>query len=150
MLEGDLDAHLDYNKHEWRKEDNIRNGYTSKKIKTSYGEDEIKVPRDREGSFNPMLIPKRKSMAEGIENVIISIYAKGMSVSGIENQIREVYEFEVSQSTISRIIDAITSDIVAWQNRPLEAVYLIVWLDGIIFKVREFLKVNKTICFNRY
>lgn len=146
MLEGELDAHLDYNKHDKRKEDNARNGYSSKKIRTSYGEDEIKVPRDREGSFNPMIIPKRKSMVEGLENVIISLYAKGMSVSDIEEQIREVYNFDVSQSTISRITDAVSADIVAWQNRPLEAVYLIVWLDGIVFKVREGSKViNKTI-----
>ncbi|MDM1409043.1 transposase, partial [Myroides sp. DF42-4-2] len=137
MLEGELDAHLDYDKHDSRKGDNTRNGYSSKKIKTSYGEEEIKVPRDRDASFNPMIIPKRKSMVEGLENVIVSLYAKGMSVSDIEEQIREVYNFDVSQSTISRITDAITSDIVAWQNRPLEPVYLIVWMDGIVFKVRE-------------
>jgi len=146
MLEGELDAHLDYDKHDLRKQENVRNGYSSKKIKTSYGEEEIKVPRDRDASFNPMLIPKRKSMVEGLENVIVSLYAKGMSVSDIEEQIREVYNFDVSQSTISRITDAITSDIVAWQNRPLEPVYLIVWMDGIVFKVREGSKViNKTI-----
>lgn len=85
-------------------------------------------------------------MVEGLENVIVSLYAKGMSVSDIEEQIREVYNFDVSQSTISRITDAITSDIIAWQNRPLEPVYLIVWMDGIVFKVREGSKViNKTI-----
>ena len=85
-------------------------------------------------------------MVEGVENVIVSLYAKGMSVSDIEEQIRDVYEFDVSQSTISRITDAIASDIVAWQNRPLEPVYLIVWMDGIVFKVREGSKViNKTI-----
>jgi len=146
MLEGELDAHLDYDKHDLRKQENVRNGYSSKKIKTSYGEEEIKVPRDRDASFNPMLIPKRKSIFEGLENVIVSLYAKGMSVSDIEEQIREVYNFDVSQSTISRITDAITSDIVAWQNRPLEPVYLIVWMDGIVFKVREGSKViNKTI-----
>ena len=146
MLEGELDAHLDYDKHNRRKEENARNGYSSKKIKTSYGEDEIKVPRDREGSFNPMIIPKRKSMVEGLENVIVSLYAKGMSVSDIEEQIREVYNFDVSQSTISRITEAVTADIVVWQNRSLEPVYLIVWLDGIVFKVREGSKViNKTI-----
>ena len=146
MLEGELDAHLDYDKYDLRKQENARNGYSSKKIKTSYGEEEIKVPRDRDASFNPMLIPKRKSMVEGLENVIVSLYAKGMSVSDIEEQIREVYNFDVSQSTISRITDAITSDIIAWQNRPLEPVYLIVWMDGIVFKVREGSKViNKTI-----
>ncbi len=86
------------------------------------------------------------SMVEGRENVIISLYAKGMSISDIEEQIREVYDFDVSSATISRITDAVTADIVAWQNRPLEPVYLIVWMDGIVFKVREGSKViNKTI-----
>lgn len=85
-------------------------------------------------------------MVEGIENVIVSLYAKGMSVSDIEEQIREVYNFDVSESTISRITDAVTADIIAWQHRPLEPVYLIVWMDGIVFKVRENSKViNKTI-----
>ena len=93
-----------------------------------------------------MIIPKRKSMIEGLENVIVSLYAKGMSVSDIEEQIREVYVFDVYPATISRITDAVTADIVAWQNRPLEPVYLIVWMDGIVFKVREGSKViNKTI-----
>lgn len=146
MLEGELDAHLDYSKHDPRKDSNSRNGYSTKQIKTSYGEEKIQVPRDREASFNPMLIPKRKSMVEGIENVIVSLYAKGMSVSDIEEQIREVYNFDVSESTISRITDAVTADIIAWQHRPLEPVYLIVWMDGIVFKVRENSKViNKTI-----
>ena len=146
MLEGELDAHLDYDKHSHRKEENSRNGYSKKTIKTSYGDDQIRVPRDRDASYNPMIIPKRKSMVEGLENVIVSLYAKGMSVSDIEEQIREVYDFDVSPATISRITDAVTADIVAWQNRPLEPVYLIVWMDGIVFKVREGSKViNKTI-----
>ncbi len=86
-----------------------------------------------------------RAMAYGIENVIISLYAKGMSNSDIEEQIREVYDFDVSTSTISRITDKVTNDIVAWQNRPLEPVYLITWMDGIVFKVRENSKViNKT------
>ena len=146
MLEGELDAHLDYDKHSPRKEENSRNGYSKKRIKTSYGDDQIRVPRDRDASYNPMIIPKRKSMVEGLENVIVSLYAKGMSVSDIEEQIREVYDFDVSPATISRITDAVTADIIAWQNRPLEPVYLIVWMDGIVFKVREGSKViNKTI-----
>lgn len=146
MLEGELDAHLDYDKHSPRKDDNSRNGYSKKTIKTSYGDDQIRVPRDRDASYNPMIVPKRKSMVEGLENVIVSLYAKGMSVSDIEEQIREVYNFDVSPATISRITDVVTADIVAWQNRPLEPVYLIVWMDGIVFKVREGSKViNKTI-----
>jgi len=146
MLEGELDDHLGYDKHEKSTTSNSRNGYSQKKVRTSLGESEIQVPRDREASFNPMLVPKRGSIVDGIENVIVSLYAKGMSNSDIEEQIREVYDFEVSTSTISRITDKITNDIVAWQNRPLDPVYLIVWMDGIVFKVRENSKViNKTI-----
>ncbi len=146
ILEGELDAHLGYDKHEKMPDSNSRNGYSKKKIKTSYGESQIQVPRDRDASFNPMLIPKRQSMVDGLENVIVSLYAKGMTVSDIEEQIREVYNFQVSTATISRITDAVASDIIAWQNRPLESVYLVVWMDGIVFKVRENSKVvNKTI-----
>lgn len=146
MLEGELDSHLDSVRNQKSASGNTRNGYTNKKLKTSYGESEISVPRDRNSSFNPILVPKRKSMLDGIENVIISLYAKGMSNSDIEEQIREVYNFDVSTSTISRITDSITNDIIAWQNRPLEPVYLIVWMDGIVFKVRENSKVtNKTV-----
>nr|WP_287401324.1 IS256 family transposase [Candidatus Brachybacter algidus] len=146
ILEGEMDSHLGYEKHDKTGAPNSRNGFSNKKIKTSFGEDNIQVPRDRDGSFSPMLVPKRKGMAEGIENIIISLYSRGMSNSDIENQIRDLYNVEVSTSTISRITNAITEDIVAWQNRPLEDVYLIVWLDGIVFKVREQSKViNKTI-----
>ena len=146
MLEGELDGHLDYEKHQKSNGGNFRNGHTKKKVKTSFGESKIMVPRDREASFNPMIVPKRGSIVDGIENVIVSLYAKGMSNSDIEEQIREVYNFEVSTSTISRITEKISGDIVAWQNRPLEPVYLIVWMDGIVFKVRENSKViNKTI-----
>ena len=146
MLEGELDDHLDYDRNQKSKIGNTRNGFSQKKVRSSFGEDHIQVPRDREGSFNPMIVPKRGNIVDGIENVIVSLYAKGMSNSDIEEQIREVYDFDVSTSTISRITDRISNDIVAWQNRPLEPVYLIVWMDGIVFKVRENSKVvNKTI-----
>jgi len=93
-----------------------------------------------------MIVPKRGNMIDGIENIIISLYSKGMSNSDIEQQIREAYNLELSTSTISRITDKVVNDIVAWQNRPLEPVYLIVWMDGIVFKVRENSKlINKTI-----
>ncbi|CEN45594.1 IS256 family transposase [Capnocytophaga canis] len=146
MLNAELDVHLDNEKHDKTKDGNYRNGHTSKKIKTSSGEEQIQVPRDRDGSFNPMLVPKRKNVIDGLENIIVSFYAKGMSVSDIEEQIQEMYGFEVSTSTISRITNAVTNEMVAWQNRPLDELYLIVWMDGIIFKVRENSKVvNKTI-----
>lgn len=146
MLEGELDGHLDYKRHQRSSNANKRNGHSKKKVRTSFGESEISVPRDRDASFNPMVVPKRGNMVDGIENIIVSLYAKGMSVSDIEEQIREAYGFEVSTSTISRITEKVADDIVAWQNRPLEPVYLIVWMDGIVFKVRESSKViNKTV-----
>lgn len=146
MLEAELDAHLDNEKHARSTSGNYRNGHVSKKIKSSFGETEIKVPRDRDSSFEPALVPKRQNIVEGLEHIIISLYAKGMSVSDIEEQIREMYSFDVSTSTISRITSAVTGEMTAWQNRPLEDVYLIVWMDGIVFKVRENSKVvNKTI-----
>jgi putative transposase len=146
LLEGEMDAHLGYEKHQTSDEENARNGHSKKKIKTSHGESEINVPRDRDSTFNPLIVPKRRNIVDGIENVIVSLYAKGMSNSDIEEQIREVYNFEVSTSTISRITDRIAADIVVWQNRPLESVYLIVWMDGIVFKVRENSRViNKTV-----
>ncbi len=146
MLEGELDDHLGYDKNQKTSAINSRNGYSQKQIRTSMGESTIKVPRDRDASFNPMIVPKRGNMIDGLENIIVSFYAKGMSNSDIEEQIQELYGFEVSTTTISRITDKITDDIVAWQNRPLEPVYLIVWMDGIVFKVRENSKViNKTV-----
>jgi putative transposase len=147
ILEGELNAHLGYKKNEQQSHNsNARNGYSTKKIKTSLGATEIHIPRDRDASFNPMIIPKRDNMVDGLENVIVSLYAKGMSTSDIEEQLREVYNFDVSPSTISRITDTVVGDIIVWQNRPLESVYYIVWMDGIVFKVREANKVvNKTI-----
>lgn len=146
MLEGELDDHLGYEKHQQSDNPNARNGHGRKKIKTGYGEMDIEVPRDREASFNPMLVPKRESMVEGLEEVMVSMYAKGMSVSDIQEHVKDIYKFDVSTTTISRITSRVAEDIIAWQNRPLEAVYLIVWMDGIVFKVRENSKVvNKTV-----
>ena len=146
ILESELDAHLDNQKHQKSTTGNYRNGHGNKKIKSSFGESEISIPRDREATFEPVLVPKRRNIIDGLENIIISFYAKGMSVSDIEEQIREMYNFEVSSSTISRITNAVTADVLAWQNRPLDEVYLIVWMDGIVFKVRENSKViNKTV-----
>lgn len=146
MLEGELDVHLGYDKHSKSDNTNARNGYTTKNIKSDYGQAQISVPRDRDSSFEPIVVPKRKGLAKGIESLVISLYAKGMSNADIEEQLREIYDFRLSPSVISRITDHISEDIIAWQNRPLEPVYLIVWMDGIVFKVRENSKViNKTV-----
>ena len=146
MLQGEMDDHLGYQKNENTDHPNSRNGYSNKTIRTSLGETEIRVPRDRDASFSPMIVPKRENVVDGLKNIIISLYAKGMSTRDIEEQVREVYGFDVSPTTISRITDRMTEDILVWQNRPLEEVYCIVWMDGIVFKVREDSRVvNKTI-----
>lgn len=146
MLDAQFDSHLNNEKHEKSVAGNYRNDHGAKKIKSSFGESEIKVSRDGEGSFEPTLVPKRHNIFDGSENIIISFYAKGMSISDIEEQIKELYDFEIPTSDISRITNAVTSEVVSWQNRPLEDLYLIVWMDGIVFKVRENSKViNKTI-----
>jgi len=147
MLQGELEAHLGYSKNQKNiTQDNNRNGYGKKRIKTQHGELDISVPRDRLGDFEPQIVPKRSRLSEGIESLIISLYAKGMSNSDIEDQLNELYGFKVSTSTISVVTDKITGDILAWQNRPLESTYLIVWMDAIVFKVRENSRViNKAI-----
>lgn len=146
MLEGELDHHLGYDKHAQSDRSNARNGHGSKTIKTDFGETRIDVPRDRDASFDPVIVPKRKSMAEGVESLVVSLYAKGMSNADIEEQLLEMYDFRLSTSAISRITARVTEDVTAWQNRPLEEVYLIVWMDGIVFKVRENSRVvNKTV-----
>ena len=148
MLEGELDQHLGYEKHApaGRNSGNSRNGKTLKTLKSKYGAVKIEVPRDRASTFDPVVVPKRRSLAEGIEEVVISLYAKGMSTRDMEEQLRELYGFNLSESSISNITAKISEDILEWQQRPLEAIYCIVWLDGIVFKVRHNGKViNKTV-----
>lgn len=146
ILEGEMDNHLGYEKHGESTGENTRNGHGKKKLRNQFGEAEIQVPRDRKSSFEPMLVPKRKNIADGVESIIISLYAKGMSVSDIEEQIKDIYNFDISTSAISRITERVAQDVTVWQNRPLESVYCIVWMDGIVFKVRENSKViDKTI-----
>jgi transposase-like protein len=138
MLQGELESHLGYKKNALRpSKENARNGYISKRLKSEHGEVQINVPRDRTGDFEPQLVPKRSGITQGIENLVISLYAKGMSNSDIEDELREIYGFNLSTSTISLVTDKISADIIAWQNRPLESTYLVVWMDAIVFKVRD-------------
>jgi len=148
MLEGEMDSHLGYTKHspEGINSGNSRNGKGSKKVKTKLGEVELAVPRDRNSTFEPVLIPKRSRTVEGIEEVVISLYARGMSVRDIELQIRDIYGYSISESTISNITAKVQAHISEWQSRPLAPVYFVVWMDGMVFKVRQNGKVvNKTI-----
>lgn len=148
MIEGEMDSHLGYTKHspEGINSGNSRNGKTSKKIKTTLGEVALEIPRDRNSTFEPVLIPKRSRTVEGIEEIVISLYARGMSVRDIELQIRDIYGYTISDATISNITAKVQSHITEWQSRPLSSVYFVVWMDGIVFKVRQNGKViNKTI-----
>lgn len=148
MLEGEMDSHLGYQKHsvEGNNSGNSRNRKYPKKIQTHYGESVIEVPRDREGEFEPVAVPKHQSRGLSIEKLVISLYAKGMSVSDIEEEMKEIYGITLSTSAISIITNKVTQAAIEWQNRPLESLYLIVWMDGIVFKVRDQGKVvNKTV-----
>ena len=148
MLQGEMDAHLGYEKHssEGNNSGNSRNGSYPKKIQTEHGESIIEIPRDRNGEFEPVVIPKHHSRGLSIERLVISLYAKGMSVSDIEDELRDIYKINLSTSAISIITNKVTQAAIEWQNRPLERQYMIVWMDGIVFKVRESGKiVNKTV-----
>jgi len=139
MLDAEMDEHLGYEKNDimGNNSGNNRNGYGKKTVKSEWGESEIAVPRDRNGTFEPQVIEKRKTRTDDIETRIIAMYAKGMSNRDIEDHLRDIYGVEASASLISRITDKILPAATEWQNRPLDAVYPIVFLDGIIFKVRK-------------
>src|SRR5665213_204134 len=148
ILQAEMDEHLGYTKHssEGIGTGNSRNGKTSKTIKTKSGKLNIEVPRDRNSSFKPVLVPKRKRMIDQIEDMVISFYAKGMSTRDIRDQMHEIYGLELSESTVSNITERILVDVQDWQNRPLDDTYLITWLDGITFKVRSQGKIiNKSV-----
>lgn len=139
-LEGELDDELGYTKYDYRNKhgNNSRNGYSQKTLKTSFGETEIRVPRDREGEFEPQLVKKNQTTLTGdIEEKILSMYAKGMTTSDIETHIRDIYGIECSDTTISRITDKILPVVREWQSRPLEEIYAVVFMDAIHFHVRS-------------
>lgn len=146
MLEVEMDEHLGYEKHnvEGINSGNSRNGHSKKTIQSKFGESEINVPRDRNGDFDPQVIGKYQTKTPDLDTQIIAMYAKGMSTRDIEDHLRDIYGIEASASLISRITDKIAPQVVEWQNRPLDAIYPIVFLDGIVFKVRKDSKiVNK-------
>ena len=148
MLQGEMDAHLGYEKHsvEGNNSGNSRNGSFPKRIQTEHGESVISIPRDRRGDFEPIVVPKHQSRGLSIERLVISLYAKGMSVSDIEDEMRDIYKINLSTSAISLITNKVTEAASEWQNRPLDRLYMVVWMDGIVFKVREAGKIiNKTV-----
>lgn len=139
-LEAELDDELGYGRYDYRNKDtdNSRNGHSSKTLRTSYGDVEVAVPRDRKGEFEPQILKKNQtSVSRDIEEKILSMYAKGMTTGDIEAHIQDIYGIEVSDTTISRITDKILPIAKEWQQRPLEAVYAVVFLDAIHYHVRS-------------
>lgn len=149
MLQAELDEHLGYSKNDpsGNNSGNSRNGSSKKKVKSeSLGDMVLNIPRDRNSTFEPQLIPKHQRMSSKIEEAIISLYSRGMSTRDIEDQIRDIYGVDVSEGTVSNVTNKVLEMVKQWQDRALEPVYFTVWMDGISFKIRHQGKVvNKTI-----
>ena len=137
MMEAEMDEHLGYERYERNDGDNYRNGTKSKKVRSSYGEFEIDVPQDRAGTFEPRIVKKRQKDISGIDQKIISMYARGLTTRQISDQIEEIYGFECSEGFISDVTDKILQDIEDWQKRPLESVYPVLFIDAVHFSVRQ-------------
>ena len=139
MLQGEMNNHLGYesNDHGIKTTDNRRNGYTNKKVKTSAGEVDIKVPRDRDSSFEPQLIPKRQKDVSEIEENVLAMYAKGMSQRDIAETIEDIYGFEISHETVSQITDCVLDKLDDWQNRPLKRMYTFLFVDCMYVTIRK-------------
>ena len=139
-LDTELDEELGYSRYDYKSKntDNSRNGHSSKTLRTSFGDVEVSVPRDRKGEFEPQVLKKNQtSISQDIEEKILSMYAKGMTTGDIETHIRDIYGIEVSDTTVSRITDKILPIAKEWQQRPLESVYAVVFLDAIHYHVRS-------------
>ena len=137
-LEAEMDEHLGYKKHERREiKRNYRNGKTQKQVSGELGEMTIAVPRDRESEFEPQIVKKGEKRLEGFDEKVLSLYARGMTVRDVKDQLQDLYGVEVSAGLISNITDAVIPEIKQWQTRPLESIYPIVYFDCIVVKVRE-------------
>lgn len=139
MLQGEMDSHLGYeaNDHGYKETENRRNGYTHKTVKTTYGDVPVDVPRDREATFEPQVIPKRTRDVSGIEGKVLSMYARGMSQRDIADTIEDIYGFEISHETISDITDRVVETAQEWQNRPLKKFYTFVFVDCLYVMIRK-------------
>ena len=138
-LRAELTTHLGYDKHavEGRGSGNSRNGITSKTVESEVGPIELDVPRDRGGSFIPRLVPKGQRRLGGLDDMIISLYAGGMTIRDIQHHLANTIGTELSHETISNITDAVSEEVLAWQSRPLEEFYPVIYLDAIRIKIRE-------------
>jgi putative transposase len=139
MLEAELDHTLGYEKNDAQNKqtDNRRNGHSKKSVRSDYGEVELEVPRDREGEFDPIIVKKHQKSVAGIEEQILALYAKGVTTREIQDHLQHLYGIEISPTLISNVTNKIMPLIKEWQNRPLQSIYAIVFLDAIHFKVKQ-------------
>lgn len=151
ILEGEMEEHLGRSKYQRLADEdfekvNYRNGYSKKNLRSSFGDVDLEVPRDRNGDFEPKIVKKYETVCNELDKKIISLYAKGMSTSDIQAEIEDLYGITISPSMVSKITDKVLSSAVEWQNRPLDRIYPIVYLDAMYFKVRSNGKiVNKAV-----
>ncbi|WP_288958427.1 IS256 family transposase [uncultured Treponema sp.] len=137
MMESEMDNHLGYEKSERSDSDDYRNGYKPKTVKSRYGEVEIEVPQDRKSTFEPQVVKKGQKDISDIDSKIISMYAKGMTTRQISDTIEDIYGFDVSEGFISDVTDKLLPQIEEWQNRPLDEVYPVVYIDAIHYSVKD-------------
>ena len=139
ILEAELDNHLGYSKNESQGNNsgNSRNGYSKKNLKTSFGTEKLEVPRDRNGSFEPIAVPKYSTIESDVEEKIIAMYAKGLTTRDINEYMEDIYGVNISAGMVSSITDKVIPQIKQWQSRPLSSIYPVIYLDGIHFKVRD-------------
>jgi putative transposase len=138
LLDGELTDHLGYEKHDQKAKvtDNVRNGFTSKTVKSKFGEIDLEVPRDRKSDFEPQIVKKRQKDISGFEEKIISMYAKGMTTRDIQAHIKDLYGYEISPETVSSITDKVMERAREWQGRPLESIYALIYMDAVFLKMR--------------
>ena len=132
----ELTAHLGYDKNKESTNSNYRNGYNEKTIKSKYGNIDVSIPRDRDSTFEPQLVKKREVLLDGSEDLILSLYTKGMSVRDIQSHLEDLYGYELSEQTISNITSKIIEKANEWQNRPLDSIYPIIFMDATVLKIR--------------
>ena len=146
-LEGELDEHLGYAKHDpaGRSTSNSRNGKRSKTVVTEVGPVELDVPRDRDGTFDPKIVRKRQRRLDGVDELVLSLTAKGLTTGEVSAHLAEVYGAEVSRDTISNITDRVLAEMADWQSRPLDPIYPVVFIDAIHVKIRDGKVANRPI-----
>ena len=150
FLEGELTGHLGYEKydHKDKETDNSRNGFTPKRVNSKFGKLELSVPRDRQSEFEPQLVKKGESDITGMEEKVLSMYARGMSTRDISSHVQEIYNYGLSAESVSQITDGVLDQGREWQNRPLEPIYAIVFLDGLVLKAKVERRVEKVTVYN--